>query len=158
MTTELALAGRGRRLAATAIDLVLVPALAIVLMLVTGVLEHAADWATSAMPILRMVALGLASYLILNFWLLWQRGQTVGKAIMGIAIVSTKTGGQVPLWKLVIRGLFFPTLYLTVWPIAAPLPIIDQLFIFGKSRRCLHDLLCGSSVVRRSQRSSPGAV
>ena len=158
MTDELALAGRGRRLAATLIDLVLVPVLAILLMLVTGVLEHAADWATNAMPVLRMVALGLASYLILNGWLLWARGQTIGKAIMGIAIVATATGDKPALWKLLfIRGLFFPTLYLVVWPIAAALPIVDQLLIFGKKRRCLHDLLCGSSVVRRPRNSSPGA-
>jgi uncharacterized RDD family membrane protein YckC len=152
MTTELALAGRGWRLVATLIDLVLVPAIAILIMLVTGVLEHAADWATNAMPFMRMLALAVASYLILNGWLLWKRGQTIGKAITGIAIVSTKTGQKAALWRLLcIRALFFPTLYLTVWPVAAPLPLIDQLLIFGKKRRCLHDWLCGTSVVRRSR-------
>jgi uncharacterized RDD family membrane protein YckC len=149
MTGELVLAGRGGRLVASLIDVLSVPAVAIILMLVTGVLEHAADWSASGRPVLRMFALGVVSYLILNVWLLWQRGQTVGKAVMGIAIVSTKSGGQASFWRLAVRALFFPTLYLIVWPLAAAFPLLDQLLIFGKRRRCVHDYLCGTSVVKR---------
>ena len=149
MSAELVLAGRGRRLVATLIDVLLVPALAIFLMLVTGVLEHAADWSDSGRPMLRIFGLGVVSYLILNVWLLWQRGQTVGKAIMGIAIVSTPSGNKAPFWRLAIRALFFPTLYLIVWPLAAAFPVIDQVLIFGKRRRCGHDYVCGTSVVKR---------
>jgi uncharacterized RDD family membrane protein YckC len=159
MSAQLVLAGRGRRLSATFIDVLLVPLLAIGIMLVTGVLEHAADWSASARPLLRMIALGIASYLILNGWLLWNRGQTVGKAIMGIAIVSTRSGERAAFWRLSIRALFFPTLYLIVSPWTAPVPLIDQLLIFGKRRRCLHDLLCGTSVIRRGHVStSPQTV
>jgi uncharacterized RDD family membrane protein YckC len=149
LSAELVLAGRGRRLVATLIDVLLVPALAIFLMLVTGVLEHAADWSASGMPMLRVFALGVVSYLILNVWLLWQRGQTVGKAIMGIAIVSNQSGNKAPFWRVAIRALFFPTLYLIVWPLAAAFPLIDQVLIFGKRRRCGHDYVCGTSVVKR---------
>jgi len=150
MSAELVLAGRGRRLAASLIDVLLVPILAIFLMLVTGVLEHAADWSANGRPMLRIFALGVVSYLILNVWLLWQRGQTVGKAIMRIAIVSTKSGNKAPFWRLAIRALFFPTLYLVVWPLAAAFPLIDQVLIFGKRRRCVHDYVCGTSVVKRA--------
>lgn len=143
------LAGRGRRLAATAIDMVLVPALAILLMLVTGVLEHAQDWSQSAMPFLRIFLLGLASYVLLNLWLLWKRGQTVGKAVLGIEIVRAKDGAHPALWRLFVRGLFFPTLYLIVLvPYIALIPVIDQAPIFGKSRRCIHDWVSGTAVVR----------
>jgi uncharacterized RDD family membrane protein YckC len=81
--------------------------------------------------------------------LLWQRGQTVGKAIMGIAIVSNRSENKAPFWRLAIRALFFPTLYLIVWPLAAAFPLIDQLLIFGKRRRCAHDYVCGTSVIKR---------
>ena len=149
MTADLPLAGRGRRFVATLIDLVLVPALAILLMLVTGVLEHAADWSAAGRPYVRMFLLGLTSYLLLNGWLLWRRGQTVGKAAMGIAIASPTTGGPPPLWKLLaIRALFFPILYLSFIPVVGLVVLIDQLLIVRKQRRCLHDLLCGSSVLR----------
>ena len=151
MTVELALASRSRRAFAALIDFVLVPLVAILIMLVTGVLEHARDWTESAMPFARMLGLGLASYLLLNGWLLGTRGQTAGKAIMGIAIVSTATGAKAPLWKLLlIRFWFFPALYLIFSPYTTIVPLVDQIFIFGKQRRCLHDLVCGSSVVRRA--------
>ncbi|NJN50990.1 MAG: RDD family protein [Gammaproteobacteria bacterium] len=114
MNEHTPLAGRGRRLAAAAIDLLLVPALAVVLMLVTGVLEHAEDYAGSK-PLIRSVLLGLSSYLLLNGLLLWRRGQTIGKALLGIAIVKAADRSVVPLWKLLfVRGLFFPTPYLTI--------------------------------------------
>jgi uncharacterized RDD family membrane protein YckC len=148
-TTALPLAGRGRRLAASLIDFVLVPAFAILLMLVTGVLEHATDWSSSAMPFLRILGLALASYVILNLWLLWARGQTVGKALLGIAIVNSKTGAKAELWRLFFRGLFFAMLYLIFSPYTAALPLIDQALIFGKPRRCVHDWVCGTSVVTR---------
>jgi uncharacterized RDD family membrane protein YckC len=99
-----------------------------------------------------MIGLGLASYLLLNLWLLWARGQTLGKAIMGIMIVTAKTGTKAPLWRLFFRGLFFPTLYLIVLiPFIALIPVIDQAFIFGKSRRCIHDWICGTSVIQRER-------
>jgi uncharacterized RDD family membrane protein YckC len=149
MSATLPLAGRGRRFTATLIDVVLVPAVAILLMLVTGVLEHAEDWSQNAMPILRMILLGLASYLLLNLWLLWRHGQTVGKALLSIAIVDAKTGAQPPLWRLFVRGLFFPTLYMIVLvPYIALIPVIDQALVFRKDRRCVHDWVSRTAVVR----------
>lgn len=152
MSAMLPLAGRGRRLVATLIDVVLVPVVAILLMLVTGVLEHAADWSTSAMPVLRMIGLGLTSYVLLNLWLLWTRGQTVGKAAMGIMIVDAMTGERVPMWRLFVRGLFFPTLYVIVLvPFIALIPAVDQALIVRKDRRCVHDWLCRTAVVVRAR-------
>jgi uncharacterized RDD family membrane protein YckC len=151
MSATLPLAGRGRRFVATLIDVVLVPVVAILLMLVTGVLEHAADWSTSAMPFLRMIGLGLASYVLLNLWLLWTRGQTVGKAVMGVMIVDAKSGERAPIWRLIVRGLFFPTLYMIVLvPYIALAPLIDQALIFRKDRRCVHDWICRTAVVARA--------
>jgi uncharacterized RDD family membrane protein YckC len=150
MSAMLPLAGRGRRFAATLIDVVLVPLVAILLMLVTGVLEHARDWSPAGMPFARMIGLGLASYVLLNLWLLWTRGQTLGKAAMGIMVVNAKTGERAPLWRLFVRGLFFPTLYLIVLvPFIALIPVLDQALIFRKDRRCVHDWVSGTAVVAR---------
>ncbi len=101
------------------------------------------------MPFLRMLLLGLASYVLLNLWLLWKRGQTVGKAALGIAIMDAKTGARPALWRLFVRGLFFPTLYLIVLvPYIALIPVIDQALIFRRDRRCVHDWASGTAVVR----------
>ena len=47
-----------------------------------------------------------------------------------------------------LRALFFPLLFVVILPWVAALPVIDQLFVFRKSRRCLHDLVAGTVVVR----------
>lgn len=155
MSDGLFLAGRFRRLAATAIDAILVPTLTVVLVMITGVVEDAEDYIDSWWMVW-VLLLAIVSYLLLNGYGLWRRGQTVGKQIMGVAIVPVSSGvaGQydrqpAPLWKLIcVRALFFPLLFVSVVPWIAALPIIDQLLIFTKSRRCLHDLVSGTVVVR----------
>lgn len=158
-TEGLQLAGRFRRLVATALDALFVPLLTIVLVMIAGVLEDAEDYRDSAW-MLWVLILAIASYLMLNGYGLWRRGQTLGKMIMGIAIVaappiddSPDANQLAPLWKLIcIRALFFPLLFVVIVPQLAVLPILDQLFIFGKQRRCLHDLAAGTIVVRRKNK------
>ena len=146
--TSLPLAGRGRRLAATLIDAVLVPSLTIFLVMVFGVVEDAEDY-TDSWWVLHVLLLAVTSYLLLNGYWLHSRGQTVGKRIMGIALISA-SGQPLPFWRLVlVRGVFFAVMFLIVYPPVALLPLLDHLFIFGKSRRCLHDFAAGTMVIRR---------
>jgi uncharacterized RDD family membrane protein YckC len=142
------LAGRGRRLVATLIDMVLVPALTVLLVMITGVMEDAEDYRDS-MWMLNVFLLAVLSYLILNGYWLFTRGQTVGKRLMGVAIVASPSGERAAFWKLVcIRALFFPLLFVVISPVLALLPIVDQGFVFRKNRRCVHDLAAGTSVVK----------
>ena len=160
MSDGLFLAGRFRRLVATLIDAILVPSLTLVLVMMAGVVEDAEDYTNIGLMIVWVLLLAVASYLLLNGYGLWRRGQTLGKQLMGVAIVSSAETGDgqygrtpAPLWKLIcVRALFFPLLFLTVVPWIAALPIIDQLLIFRKNRRCLHDLVCGTVVVRLGPR------
>ena len=155
MSDELKLAGRMRRLVATMIDAILVPSLTLVLITAAGVLEDAEDYVDNWW-MLWVLLWAVAGYLILNGYGLWRRGQTLGKMVMGIAIVPANGAANAqtkptpaPLWKLVcVRALFFPLLFVVVIPPLAALPLIDQLLIFGKRRRCLHDLVSGTAVVR----------
>jgi len=155
MSDGLFLAGRFRRLVATVIDAILVPAVTVVMVMIAGVVEHAEDY-TDNWWMLWVFLLAIVSYLLLNGYGLWRRGQTLGKQVMGVAIVPATSGGDgqygrtpAPLWKLIcVRALFFPLLFVSVVPWIAALPIIDQLLIFMKNRRCLHDLVSGTVVVR----------
>ena len=155
MSDGLYLASRFRRLVATLIDAILVPSLTLVLVMITGVTEDAEDYRDSWW-IVWVFLLAVASYLILNGYGLWRGGQTLGKKLMHIAMVPADgvVDGQyghtpAPLWKLIcLRSLFFPLLFVVIAPPLTVLPIIDQLFIFGKRRRCLHDLVAGTVVVR----------
>ncbi|MBL6691714.1 MAG: RDD family protein [Pseudomonadales bacterium] len=151
------LAGRLRRFAATAIDALLVPGLTVFVVMVTDVMEDAEDYIDNWW-ILWVFLQAVACYLLLNGYTLWRYGQTLGKRVMGIAIVSANPIGDAPLlfstqpapfWKLIcIRALFFPLLFVAIIPLFLPLPLLDQLMIFGKRRRCLHDWVSGTVVIR----------
>ncbi len=157
----LILAPRWRRFVATLVDFALVPALAFVLMWVTGVLEHAAAWAGSQ-PILRAIGLVLAAYLILNAWLLARSGQTVGKRALGLRIVVAGQDAVPPFWRLLERAFALPALAISLPAVAFSfgadagglallaaclLLLVDALLACGPKRRCLHDYLIGSTVV-----------
>ena len=82
---------------------------------------------------------GVASYLLLNGWLLWQKGQTLGKYWLKVKIVSSKDCETASIWKpIFVRALFFP-LPLLVLVGFSYFVLVDLIFIFGKDRRCLHD-------------------
>ena len=154
MSVESNQPGIVRRGLATLVDIIVVPVVSLLVMLVTGAMEHAEAYA-GAQPYLRAFGLGVAGYLVINGLLLHKRGQTVGKALVGIMIVSRQTGEKAKLWRLIlIRALFFPLLYLPVlFPLVgalALLPVIDQAFIFRRDRRCLHDLAADTCVVLRT--------
>ena len=150
MNDTVTLASRWRRLVATLIDAILVPALSFFLVMVSGVVEHAEDFADNTW-MLHVLLLAIVSYLLLNAVGLWRRGQTLGKWLLGISIRSaTDPNESVPFWKLIaIRAWFFALLFVVVVPWLALLPLVDQLLIFGKKRRCLHDLIAGTIVVRK---------
>jgi uncharacterized RDD family membrane protein YckC len=155
MSDGVLLAGRLRRLVATFVDAILVPSLTLFLVMITGTVEDAEDFITRWWA-LQVLLLAVVSYLLLNGYGLMRSGQTLGKMLMGIMIVSADTSGAsradlvpAPFWKLVfVRALFFPILFIVVVPWFALLPLLDQMFIFSKRRRCLHDLVCGTIVVR----------
>lgn len=112
------LASRWCRLFATAIDALLVPGLTLFLVMLTGVVEHAEDF-VDRWWVFHVLLLAIASYLLLNGYLLWRRGQTLGKALLGIAVIHAPADLTCPpdgtfefvpaaFWKLVcIRALSF---------------------------------------------------
>ena len=137
----------GSRLGATLIDFIIVPPVAFLVMLVSGVLEHAEAWILPQ-PIYRILGLLIVSYLLLNGYLLVTKGQTIGKKVMKIRIVSNSTDEPPPIWRLFIRAFGFPILAVIPVPyyILLALVLIDPVTIVGKSNRCLHDRLVGTNV------------
>ena len=83
----------------------------------------------------------------LNGAFLIKNGQTIGKKIMNVKIVSMqrKQVGIVKLYTL--RYLVFSFAYQI--PAVGPLiNLINVLFIFGKERRCIHDRIAGTFVIK----------
>jgi uncharacterized RDD family membrane protein YckC len=96
--------------------------------------------------LLLMAAIGFGIYVLVNGWLLARSGQTVGKRLLKIRIVSLD-GQSVPLQKiLLVRQL--PIHLLTLVPFLGNLVgIVDSLFVFRADRRCIHDLIAGTKVI-----------
>ena len=117
--------------------------------MLTNVAEDAEDYVDNGW-MLWVLGLAVLSYLLLNGALLFRRGQTLGKFLLGIAIAPAGSTAfrPAPLWKLIcIRALFFPMLFLLLPPWIL-IPVIDQVAVLGRARRCLHDYAAGTIVVR----------
>jgi len=106
--------------------------------------------------------LGFAVLLIGQIWLLVSRGQTLGKKALDIYIMRSD-GGLPHVGWLLLREFAIPAAVglLRYAGRHDPSPIgqafqvllgfvglIDILFIFSPTRRCLHDLVAGTHVVK----------
>lgn len=89
---------------------------------------------------------GALTFLLLNGYLLATRGQTLGKALLKIRIVRP-SGEPASRARLALRyGVGFATglMAVVLWIYS----VVDCLMIFRKSRRCLHDEIADTIVVK----------
>jgi uncharacterized RDD family membrane protein YckC len=104
-------------------------------------------WA-SIMAELGGLLLGVVAFLILNGYLLAKRGQTLGKSMLRMRIVSETTGHLLPFGRLLLKR------YLSFWLLSCfPgignfVTLIDSLAIFRANHKCLHDDFAGTVVVK----------
>jgi uncharacterized RDD family membrane protein YckC len=152
---EVILATRGRRLAGAVLD----GLVCAVVIIPVGILVH---WNPFDPTVQRNFQFGLLGWLLgtacflgINGYLLVHRGQTIAKKVLGMKIVRPD-GGRVSAFRiLVLRyGAYvlarFPYSLLfgvNLW-IGGLLAWIDDLLIFRDSRRCLHDVIADTIVVR----------
>lgn len=80
--------------------------------------------------------------LLVNWVLLYRRGQTISKRLLSIKIVKTD-GDRAELLRLFVRSL------VSVPGSIIPIVIgLNAFLIFGESQRCLHDTIAGTIVVK----------
>jgi uncharacterized RDD family membrane protein YckC len=134
--------------------------------LATGFYARAQTQQVGILEQFAMVALGLIVMLAFQGYLLATRGQTIGKWLTKIRIVDAKTGALLPFVRVyVYRYLWLMPLVLIVAMVPGVIDdllinlvtIVDALFIFGKERRCLHDFIAGSKVIRVTSRPTTTA-
>jgi uncharacterized RDD family membrane protein YckC len=147
-------AGRGRRFAAAFIDdclqfAILGVSYYLILRYSTGFFQQAGkSWIPFVLigPVVAFI-----TFLLLNGKFLSENGQTIGKLICSIRIVRTD-GGDAGLWHILLRR-YAPVLALALIPtIGWAIRLIDALFIFQASRKCLHDLLADTVVVVKAKK------
>ncbi len=100
--------------------------------------------------------LGYGFFIAINFKFLSSSGQTIGKRAAKTKIVTLD--GKVPsISDLAGKRYAFMYLIGAIPFVGGIISLVDILFIFGKDRRCIHDLLANTKVVNASTLPSPQA-
>lgn len=142
------LAGRWARLGGSLIDGVVAGVVIFPVMYVTGFWSKVISDNMTMLDTVLLGLFGLAVYLILNGYLLSRYGQTIGKKVVGTKIVSVDSDEILPLWKIFFIR-YLPVNVVSQTPLVGPLlVIIDSLFIFRSDKRCIHDLVAGTKVIK----------
>ena len=143
---SLALAERGTRLAAVLLDsLVAIPG-GLLFMIPVAMMRGSGEKGGLAIPMV-LGGLYFLAFAIFQIYLLSTRGQTLGKRWMKVRIV--KLDGSSPgfvgavLLRAIVNGIISAIPYL-----GGIYGLVDILFIFREDRRCIHDLIAGTRVVK----------
>jgi uncharacterized RDD family membrane protein YckC len=145
--TAIPLASRVDRLLATIVDGAIGLALAIPVAIWTGefaalIHAQAVPWTVNLVNVLA----GWAWFFLVNSYLLKSYGQTVGKHCLGIRISDFRSDAVPPFWRLLVR-IAVPSLFGLFAPIGGIFALADDLLIYRKDRRCIHDWIASTRVV-----------
>ncbi len=146
-TDGLVLASRGSRLGAAIIDVVVAIALAGVATWI-GVWRPWADVDPNMWHLQILGATwGFALFVLAHGYLLAKRGQTIGKLAVGLRIVRPD-GSAASFARLVGMRYGVLSLLNTVPLVGMLFGVADGLCIFRASRRCLHDDIADTVVIK----------
>lgn len=140
-------ASRGDRLGAALIDGLIMTAIVMPFMYLTGAFDNISNGIQPSFTYsLLMGLIGIIFFILINGKLLSKSGQTIGKRALGIKIVTLS--GELPEIKEHLLKRYGVYLLLGQIPIIGQfLSFINILLIFGSQKRCGHDLLAGTIVV-----------
>lgn len=94
--------------------------------------------------------LSIILYVLINGYLLSKSGQTIGKKILNIQIVDYHTNQLLTPGKILGIRYGLAQLIATIPKVGDLLGLINILFIFGNEKRCIHDLMANSKVIKKS--------
>lgn len=142
-----ALASRWKRLWASILDGLIMSVVTVPAMYFTGGFDGIAKGVQPSFEYTLMIAvIGIVAFVIINIKLLVNHGQTIGKKVLGIKIVDLD--GNLPGMKKHLLKRY------AVYFLPGQIPfggqifsMINILFIFGKEKRCIHDLVAETKVV-----------
>lgn len=95
---------------------------------------------------LSLFGLAAIAFAVYQLVLLYRNGQTVGKKVVGIRIVRPD-GSRASFPRLLFLRYVVPGLIGAIPFVGVVFSVVDVLFIFGESRRCLHDMIADTIVV-----------
>lgn len=145
------LADRLTRLGASFIDGMIMLALLLPAMYLSGYFRMVTEVARAggAVPFgttLFWSVLGYGAFILVQGWPLNASGQTWGKRLLQIKVVTLE--GKKPSLSELLLKRYLPMQVAGLVPFVGNLYMaVDTLMIFREDRRCLHDLLAGTRVV-----------
>jgi uncharacterized RDD family membrane protein YckC len=153
---EMEIAGRGTRLGAYLLDILVSIVFALPALLVGGMTlfsslgtnpspEDMVELFAGAFGVL--LALGMIAWAVITIILVKRNGQTIGKKLVGIKVVR-KDGSRASLGRI-----FWLRNVVNALPSLIPFVggfyfFVDSLFIFTESNQCVHDKIADTIVVR----------
>ena len=147
------LASRWARLGGAIIDGVVITVVGLPVEYAMGVYDNFPDISepTSQVGLLSL-SFSCVLFLVLNGYLMATRGQTIGKSLLRMRMV--RTNGKAATFGRLMWLRYLPQWVVVLIPILGPyLAFVDPLFIFRRDKRCVHDLIAGTMVVRATSRS-----
>ena len=144
---ELQLGGRGERLGAVIIDGLMMMAILLPAMFMTGYFSGVMQGVKPSygMQMLWGV-LGFVVFVVVQGYPLSESGQTWGKKLLKLKIVDLQ--GAKPDFLKLIAMRYGIGAVIQLIPIAGSIyGLVDALFIFREDKRCIHDHLAGTRVV-----------
>lgn len=149
---SLALAGRGTRLGAAIIDGILLLVILMPMMWMGGYWSAATAAAAEGRQVslgltILWALIGLVVFVVVQGYPLNATGQTWGKKLLGIRIADMQ-GAKPPLAQLLLKR-YVPLQVVGAIPMVGPLlALVNCLLIFRSDKRCGHDLIAGTQVLK----------
>ena len=147
---SLELATRWERLGASIIDAIIGAAITFPVMFATGIWDKAVNGSISIIETVSMGVYGFLMFMLIHGYFLAKNGQTVGKKLVGTKIVSVHSDTILPVGKIFLFRYLPITVASNVPVFGQFLAIIDALFIFRKSKQCIHDQIAGTRVIKKN--------
>jgi uncharacterized RDD family membrane protein YckC len=97
---------------------------------------------------LGLITLGGLLLLGIQLYLLYTRGQTIGKKLMNVRIADYLTNANPGLVKTFLVRAFVNGIICAIPFLGWTYSLVDICFIFREDRRCIHDLIAGTHVVK----------
>jgi uncharacterized RDD family membrane protein YckC len=139
------LAERGSRLGAHILDVIILLAMVYVPLIIGLALSTngpSAPIVGRALDGFLAVA-GFIAWCWLTILFILRNGQSIGKKIVGIKVVTTD-GSPASLGQIIVLR----NVVNTVLGLVPFYGLVDALFIFGEARQCIHDKIAGTIVIK----------
>jgi len=91
--------------------------------------------------------IGFAAFVAINWKFLNATGQTIGKRVAKTRI-ATLTGEKPQINDLILKRYALFQLIPLIPVVGGLFSLVNILFVFRKDRRCIHDLVAGTQVIK----------